>query len=80
MKPFACKLTSLVAVAFAVAVAQKGFAMEAYDFEQAWKDVAAAHNKGLPRTVTNKVEEIGREAVAAARWPEAARASRMTLR
>ena len=74
MKPFACKLTSLVAVAFAVAVAQKGFAMEAYDFEQAWKDVAAAHNKGLPRTVTNKVEEIGREAVAAARWPEAARA------
>ena len=74
MKQFACKWTSLVAVAFAVAVAQKGFSMGNYDFEQAWKDVAAAHNKGLPRTVTNKVEEIEREAVAAARWPEAARA------
>ena len=74
MKSFARKLTSLVAVAFAMAVVQKGFAVEAYDFEQAWKDVAAARDKGLPRTVTNKVEEIGREAVAAARWPEAARA------
>ena len=74
MKQFACKLTSLVAVAFAVAVVQKGFAMEAYDFEQAWKDVAEAQRKGLPRTVTNKLEEIGREAAVAARWPEAARA------
>ena len=30
--------------------------------------------KGLPRTVTNKVEEIVREATAAGRWPDAARA------
>ena len=56
MKSFARKLTSLVAVAFAMAVVQKGFAVEAYDFEQAWKDVAVARDKGLPRTVTNKVE------------------------
>ena len=74
MRQFACKLTSLVAVAFAVAVAQKGFAMGKFDFEQAWKDVAEAQRKGLPRTVTNKLDEIGREAAAAARWPEAARA------
>jgi hypothetical protein len=74
MKQFACKLTSVVAVAFAMAVAQKGFAMGNYDFEQAWKYVAEAQRKGLPRTVTNKLEEIGREAAVAARWPEAARA------
>ena len=74
MKKFASNLTTLVAVAFAVAVAQKGLAMGNYDFEQAWKDVAEAQRKGLPRTVTNKLDEIGREAAAAARWPEAARA------
>ena len=67
MKKFASNLTTLVAVAFAVAVAQKGLAMENYDFEQAWKDVAEAQRKGLPRTVTNKLDEIGREAAAAAR-------------
>ena len=48
--------------------------MGAYDFEKAWKEVSEAQRKGLPRTVTNKVEEIEREATAAQRWPDAARA------
>ena len=48
--------------------------MASYDFNKAWKDVAAAQRKGLPRTVTNKVSEIVREAVAEKRWPTAARA------
>ena len=48
--------------------------MGEYDFEKAWEEVAEAQRKGLPRTVTNKVEEIEREATAAQRWPEAARA------
>ena len=61
-------------VALAVSVALNGVAMAGYDFDKAWKDVDEAQRKGLPRTVTNKVEEIAREAVAAARWPDAARA------
>ncbi|MBR4616039.1 MAG: hypothetical protein IKO55_10580, partial [Kiritimatiellae bacterium] len=48
--------------------------MAAYDFEKAWKEVATAQQKGLPRSVTNLVEEIAREATAAKRWPDAARA------
>ena len=48
--------------------------MGAYNFAKAWKAVEEAQSEGLPRTVTNKVEEIAREAVAAARWPDAARA------
>ena len=63
------------AVAILVAsVAMKGAVMGAYNFAKAWKAVDEAQGKGLPRTVTNKVEEIAREAVAAARWPDAARA------
>ncbi len=45
-----------------------------YDFKRAWNDVSAAQRKNLPRTVTNKVEEIEREATKAERWPDAARA------
>ena len=48
--------------------------MGEYDFEKAWKEVSEAQRKGLPRTVTNKVEEIEREATVAQRWPDAARA------
>jgi len=48
--------------------------MGAYDFEKAWKEVSEAQRKNLPRTVTNKVEEIEREATVAQRWPDAARA------
>ena len=48
--------------------------MGEYNFDMAWKEVAEAQRKGLPRTVTNKVEEIEREAVALERWPDAARA------
>ena len=59
---------------FVVAVALNGVSMAGYDFDKAWKDVDEAQRKGLPRTVTNKVEEIAREAVAAVRWPDAARA------
>ena len=63
-----------IVAALVAAVALKGAAMAEYDFEKAWKDVEAAQRKNLPRTVTNKVEEIEREATKAARWPEAARA------
>ena len=45
-----------------------------YDFSKAWKEVEGAEIKGLPRTVTNKVEEIQREAIKVGRWPDAARA------
>ena len=41
--------------------------MGAYNFVKAWKAVEEAQENGLPRTVTNKVEEIVREAIAAAR-------------
>ena len=63
-----------IAVAFAAAVALNGAAMGEYDFEKAWKDVREAQMKGLPRTVTNLVEEIEREATKSERWPDAARA------
>ena len=63
-------------MAFAVSVALNGAAMS-YDFDKAWKAVSVAQSKGLPRTVTNQVEEIFREAVSAARWPDAARAFRL---
>jgi len=58
----------------AASVTLKGAVMGAYNFAKAWKAVSVAQENGLPRTVTNKVEEIAREAVAAARWPDAARA------
>ena len=51
-----------------------GTAVAAYDFDAAWKEVDEACGKGLPRTVTNKVEEIQREAIKVKRWPDAARA------
>jgi len=63
-----------IVAALVAAVALKGAAMAEYDFEKAWKDVEAAQRNNLPRTVTNKVEEIEREATKAARWPDAARA------
>ena len=63
-----------IVAALVAAVALKGAAMAEYDFEKAWKDVEAAQRKNLPRTVTNKVEEIEREATKAGRWPDAARA------
>ena len=63
-----------IVAALVAAVALKGAAMAEYDFEKAWKDVEAAQRKNLPRTVTNKVEEIEREATKAERWPDAARA------
>ena len=61
-------------VAVAAFVALNGVTMGGYDFEKAWKDVEAAQRKNLPRTVTNKVDEIEREATKAERWPDAARA------
>lgn len=63
-----------IVAALVAAVALKGAAMAEYDFEKAWKDVEAAQRKNLPRTVTNKVEEIEREATKAEHWPDAARA------
>ncbi|MBQ2624261.1 MAG: hypothetical protein IJG18_04120 [Kiritimatiellae bacterium] len=63
-----------IVAALVAAVALKGAAMAEYDFEKAWKDVEAAQRKNLPRTVTNKVEEIERGATKAGRWPDAARA------
>ena len=63
-----------IVAALVAAVALNGVAMGAYDFEKAWKEVSEAQRKNLPRTVTNKVEEIEREATVAQRWPDAARA------
>ena len=63
-----------IVAALITAVALKGAAMAECDFEKAWKDVEASQRKNLPRTVTNKVEEIEREATKAERWPDAARA------
>ena len=63
-----------IAGAAVALAATTGFAMENFDFEKAWKKVDEAAGKDLPRTVTNLVAEIEREAVAAERWPEAARA------
>ena len=74
MNVIAVKGMVRAAMVFAVSVALNGGAMAAYDFGEAWRAVAEAQEKGLPRTVTNKVDEIAREAAAAARWPDAARA------
>ena len=63
-----------IVAALVAAVALNGVTMGAYDFEKAWKEVSEAQRKNLPRTVTNKVEEIEREATVAQRWPDAARA------
>ena len=62
------------AAAMAAAVALNGVAMADYNFEKAWTKVNEAQQKNLPRTVTNIVAEIEREAVAVRRWPDAARA------
>ena len=67
-------LTKRFAGAFAALAAMTGVAMGDYDFDSAWKKVDEAAGKGLPRSVTNIVAEIEREAVAAERWPDAARA------
>jgi len=63
-----------IAGAAVALAATTGFAMDMFDFEAAWKQVDEAAGKDLPRTVTNLVAEIEREAVAAERWPDAARA------
>ena len=63
-----------IAGAAVALAATTGFAMDNFDFDAAWKKVDAAARKDLPRTVTNLVAEIEREAVAAERWPDAARA------
>ena len=60
--------------AVAACVALNGEVMAAYDFDKAWSKVMTLNNAGLPRSVTNKVREISREAVAEGRWPDAARA------
>ena len=65
---------ALWAAAMAAAVALNGVAMADYSFEKAWTKVDEARRKNLSRTVTNIVVEIEREAVAAQRWPDAARA------
>ena len=68
------KSLSRIASLFASFFAFGGTAVAAYDFDAAWKEVDEACGKGLPRTVTNKVEEIQREAIKVKRWPDAARA------
>ena len=60
--------------AVAAFAALNGGLMAGYDFEKAWNEVSRAQIKNLPRTVTNIVEEIEREATKAERWPDAARA------
>lgn len=60
--------------AVAAFAALNGGLMAGYDFEKAWDEVSRAQMKNLPRTVTNKVEEIEREATKVERWPDAARA------
>ena len=75
MKVFSAKRGIAWALAaVAVIAALNGAVMGAYNYEKAWKQVSEAQQKDLPRTVTNKVEEIEREAIAARRWPDAARA------
>ena len=62
------------AIAAVSAAALGGGAMAGYDFDKAWSEVYRAQLKALPRSVTNKVEEIEREATKVERWPDAARA------
>ncbi|MGN0852684.1 MAG: alpha-2-macroglobulin family protein [Kiritimatiellia bacterium] len=47
----------------------------AFDFKTAWEDVRTATRKALPRTATNLLARISSEAIAARRWPDAARAA-----
>ena len=68
---------AVVAVAFTVANAIGDTAMckkSSFDFKRAWDEVNEAAEKRLPRTVTNLLVNIEKEAVAASRWPCAARA------
>ena len=66
--------TKRFASVVAALAAMTGMAMGDYDFDSAWKKVDEAADKDMPRSVTNIVAEIEREAVAAERWPDAARA------
>jgi len=68
------KSIALALAAVAISATLNGAAMTEYDFEKAWNDINEAQRKRLPRTVTNKLEEIAREAAAAQRWPDAAQA------
>lgn len=61
-------------LSFALAALATTAAAGGFDFDKAWRQVDEAARKDLPRTVTNLVAEIEREAVAAERWPDAARA------
>ena len=45
-----------------------------YDFDKAWKEVNTFNSYNFPRSITNKLDEILREALAAKRWPHYAHA------
>ena len=62
------------ALAAVAAIAALNGDVMAYNFDRAWNKVMTLNDAGLPRSVTNKVREISREAVAEGRWPDAARA------
>ncbi|MBQ6010919.1 MAG: hypothetical protein IJL17_20485 [Kiritimatiellae bacterium] len=68
-------MSRLLIAAIAVALAGNTFALSLFGLSgSSWKDYDKAVNKGLPRTATNVLAKIEREALAKKDWPNAARA------
>ena len=67
-------MTKIIALAVALVTVGNVMAEESFDFKNAWKRCDEAVRKELPRTETNILAEIEREAVAVKRWPDAYRA------
>ena len=55
------KWKTTVLAALCACAAARGGLMAAYNFDEAWKEVAELVDKDLPRSVTNKLAEIERE-------------------
>ena len=68
-------MSRLKIATIALALTGGAFAMSWFGSgEVSWDDYNAAMRKGRPRTATNVLEKIEREAVAERKWPRAARA------
>ena len=68
-------MSRLKIATIALALAGGAFAMSWFGSgDVSWDDYNAAVHKGLPRSATNVLEKIERQAVAERKWPRAARA------
>ena len=67
-------MMKLVLLAAALITSGAVFSADAFDFDDAWKRCCEAIEGSQPRSATNVLAEIEREAIAAKRWPFAVKA------